>query len=122
VNQRHVARAAPAVEWCSVGHQKGPLLPQATAKPIRSQSLRNARNSRGPLISLRLRFACSTGGADLSLRRSTAYSAIPDALAAAFWLCRVGLDPPSPISINRRAASDKVGLSVCWAAQRWILL
>src|SRR5215211_3925140 len=69
---------------------------------------RARRNSRGPLISRRFRFACSSFVADGSASRSISRPASSEAFAAALRLVRRSGSVPSACSTSRWMASERV--------------
>jgi len=86
------------------------------------RSLRISRNSLGPLMSRRLRLACSSAVASLSPMRSISRAANSDALAVALLSRRrTGRELARPSSTKRRIASDRDSapcVTVHWSIRR----
>src|SRR5258706_7531919 len=83
------------------------------------RSILSSRNSDGPLMSRRRRWARSSGGAAGSIILSIAFAASSFArLARAADGCLAFVLTVSPSSTRRRVASESVGLSGCFSAHR----
>ena len=82
------------------------------------RSTRSSRNSSGPLVRCRRRWARSSGGAAGSMIFSIAFVARSYARAAPNrWLGDAFVLSVSPNSTRRRMASERAGLSPCCKAQ-----